>query len=284
MQRAFSTHFFRNHRLTVEQLEQVAERAELIEIFCTRQHFDYRDRTAVLDMRAWFRDAKLQLHSLHSPMSWDEMGGRGRPQSGVNLAEREKIRRRDSVDEVKRALDVAEELPFRYLIQHLGAVHQEWDMHAVDATFASLSELNLFAKHRGVEILLENIPNQLSSAKALTTILEVTHLKNNFCFDTGHAQIKANTVGGHIEEEFEIMSERIRSTHVHDNNGTDDVHLFPFVAEGGTIDWPRLMDLLRSKPGQYPLLLELREADGVHIGQVSEVFDRLEEATVPVRD
>jgi len=284
MNRAFSTHFFRNHRLTIEQLEQVGAHVGLVEIFCTRQHFDWRDRGAVLTLRNWFRDSKLQLQSLHSPMSSDELGGRGRPQAVVNLAEPEKIRRRDSVDEVKRALDVSEEIPFRYLIQHVGVPHQEWDMRFVDAVFSSLSELNVFAKHRGVEILLENIPNQLSSAAALLKILEVTRLQNNFCFDTGHAHIKAKTVGGYLEEEFDLMKDRIRSTHVHDNNGTDDVHLFPFVAEGGSIDWNVMMDLLRSRPDQYPLLLELREAEGVRIDQVNEVFGRLEQARQPERD
>jgi sugar phosphate isomerase/epimerase len=288
--RAFSTHFFRNHRLTIDHLEQVAERAALVEIFCTRQHFDWRDRSAVLGLKTWFRDSKLELRSLHSPMSWDEQGGRGRPQASVNLAEPERIRRRDSVDEVKRALDVSEEIPFRYLTQHLGVVDQEWDMRFVDAIFSSLSELNVFAKHRGVEILLENIPNGLSSAQGLLNILSETRLQNNFVFDTGHAHIKAHAAGGHLADEFALMAPRIRHTHVHDNNGVDDVHLFPFVhpvkdeKDAGSIDWNKTMDLVRSHGDQYPLMLELREAEGAHIGMVNEVFDRLEQAREPERE
>jgi len=50
---------------------------------------------------------------------------------------------------------------------------------------------------------------------------------------------------GGVEHEFKLMKSRIRSTHVHDNNGKDDIHLFPQVAEGGNIDWKRTMDLLR---------------------------------------
>jgi sugar phosphate isomerase/epimerase len=74
------------------------------------------------------------------------------------------------------------------------------------------------------------------------------------------------------------MKERIRSTHVHDNDGQADKHLFPLVAEGGTVDWKRTMGLLRSRPGQYPLLLELKEVDGMEhsLDRVNEVFDRLE--------
>jgi sugar phosphate isomerase/epimerase len=73
------------------------------------------------------------------------------------------------------------------------------------------------------------------------------------------------------------MRDRIRSLHVHDNNGKDDQHLFP-MAEGGTIDWTRTMELLRSRPGQYPLLLELREVTDLQnpLDEINRVFDRLE--------
>jgi sugar phosphate isomerase/epimerase len=73
------------------------------------------------------------------------------------------------------------------------------------------------------------------------------------------------------------MKRRIRSLHVHDNDGKEDQHLFP-MSEGGTIDWAATMELLRSCPGQYPLLLELREvAEMQHpLDEVVRVFDQLE--------
>ena len=39
------------------------------------------------------------------------------------------------------------------------------------------------------------------------------------------------------------------------------------------------MKLLRSRPNQYPLLLELREVDGMEfpLAKVNEVFDKLED-------
>ena len=55
------------------------------------------------------------------------------------------------------------------------------------------------------------------------------------------------------------MKQRIRSTHIHDNNGTDDKHLFPTVHEQGTIDWKAVMPLLASRPSSIPMLLELKE-------------------------
>jgi sugar phosphate isomerase/epimerase len=94
----------------------------------------------------------------------------------------------------------------------------------------------------------------------------------NYVFDAGHAHI----MGG-VEAQFEIMAPRIRSLHVHDNDEKKDLHLFP-QAVGGTIDWKRTMQLLRSRPGQYPLLLELKEVPEMEhpIDEVAKVFDNLE--------
>ena len=54
------------------------------------------------------------------------------------------------VDEIKRAIEVAEDIPFRYLIQHLGVGGEEFDERKLDAAFSALEELMLFARQRGV--------------------------------------------------------------------------------------------------------------------------------------
>jgi sugar phosphate isomerase/epimerase len=102
----------------------------------------------------------------------------------------------------------------------------------------------------------------------------LTHLNMNFVLDTGHANMHEG-----VEAAFNLMQERMRSTHVHDNNGKDDVHLFPFLNEGGTTDWKKTMELLRSRGEQYPLLLELKEKPEIAnpLDAVLEVFDKLEE-------
>ena len=66
-----------------------------------------------------------------------------------------------------------------------------------------------------------------------------------------------------VETAFQLMKDRIRSTHVHDNDGKSDLHLFPLENEGGTIDWKSTMHLLRGGEDQFPLLLELKEKPGV---------------------
>ncbi len=243
-----------------------------LEIFCAPQHLDYRDKSQIGELGHWFRDSPMKLHSLHSPAYTDEVWGRSGPHTHINITERSKAERIHWVDEIKRALEIAEIVPFRYLVQHLGVTGQEFSEYAIEAAFSSLEELTVFAGQRGVEILLENTPNELATAERLDLFNATTHLKLNYVFDTGHAHL-----GAGIEHEFEIMKPRIRSLHVHDNDGKEDLHLFP-MSEGGTVEWLPAMELLRSCPGQYPLLLELREVPEMEhpLDEIARVFDKLE--------
>ena len=256
MQHVLSTHLFVRHRLTTVWLERVWDAGfPYVEIFCARQHVDYRDRAQVLELSHWFRDAELKLHSLHAPMYNDDCWGRTGPQSVLDITEPVKAKRIAMVDEIKRALEIADVIPFRYLVQHLGVTGQELDESRWDAAFSSLEELKVFAGQRGVDLLLENTPNEMASGERLNYFLALTHLNLNYCFDVGHAHMSNG-----VDAEFEVMKNRIRSTHIHDNNGEEDQHLFPPV---GTIDWPKAMRLLTSRPDQFPLVLELREPAGM---------------------
>ena len=270
MQELLSTHLFVRHRLTTIWLERVWDAGfPAVEIFCARQHIDYRDKAQVGELGHWFRDSELKLHSLHAPMYTDDVWGRSGPQAVINITDITKAKRIVMVDEIKRAIEIAEVVPFRYLIQHIGVQGEEYQERKLDSAFSSLEELKVFAGQRGVEILLENTPNALSSGERLNHFLDQTHLKLNYCFDIGHAHMKGDIAG-----EFEAMKNRIRSTHLHDNNGKEDSHLYPAQ---GTINWEEAMRLLGSRPDQYPLMLELKEVPNMErpIKEAKQSLDRI---------
>jgi sugar phosphate isomerase/epimerase len=181
----------------------------------------------------------------------DDVWGRSGPHATIDITEPVKRDRIRTVDEIKRALEIAEVVPFRYLIQHVGTLETEFEDRVVEAAFSSLDEIRAFAGQRGVEVLLENIPNGFSRAARLNDFLAQTHLNLNYCFDAGHAHM-----AGDVEGEFELMKDRIRSTHLHDNNGQNDEHLLPGK---GSIEWKRIMPLFAARQEQFPLLLELKE-------------------------
>lgn len=256
MNLVLSTHLFVRHRLTTAWLERVWDAGfPAVEIFCARQHIDYRNKAQINELGYWFGDSELKMHSLHAPMYTDDVWGRSGPQAVIDITEPSKGKRIAMVDEIKRAIEIADVVPFRYLIQHMGVSGQEYDARRIDSAFSSLDEIRVFAGQRGVEVLLENTPNGLASAERLNGFLAETHLDLHYCFDIGHAHLR-----GAIEQEFDLMKNRIRSTHVHDNDGREDQHLFPGE---GSIDWTKAMRLLKSRSDQYPLLLELREPPGM---------------------
>jgi sugar phosphate isomerase/epimerase len=273
MLHAISSHLWRQHRMTTTWLEKTQDAGfAAVEIFCATQHFDWNSPDQIADLKAWFKSNPLQLHSLHSPMFSDRIGLGA--EAAINICELEKRKRVAHVDEVKRALEVAEQLPFRYLIQHVGTPTETWDDHKIDSLFSSLEELRIFSKARGVELLLENIPNEMSTPTRLNQILRITHLDFGYCFDVGHA----NLMEGGVEGAFDLMKDRIKSTHVHDNNGSQDAHLFPFLRREGTVDWTKTIRLLRSRGQQYPLLLELKEDPqfDAPLSAARDVIDRFE--------
>ena len=224
--------------------------AEAIEIFAFRGHFDYANRRQhVVEIANWFKTSGVTLHSVHSPMySSYEWSRRG--MEPLNIADPERKGRIEAMDEIKRAIEIAEHVPFRFLVQHVGVSNQSFDEKKFDAAMSSIEHLRAFAKPLGVRLLLENIPNEMSTPDRLLELLHVAHFDDvGICFDLGHANIMSNVAAA-----FETMRAQIWSTHVHDNQGQDDSHLWPGE---GTIDWNNAMELLRSAPNTPPLLLEV---------------------------
>jgi sugar phosphate isomerase/epimerase len=271
MQRILSTYRYSNQALTPELLASISQ-AEIpgIEVFCGSSHFNYADPQSIRGLAESLNKNGLSLHSLHAPTERDSSSGRG---SGIpiSIADPERIRRLDAVDETKRALDVAEKIPFRYFAQHLGTGRQDADPRKLDAAFSSLEHLSVFAKQRGVTIALQNTPNELGSPAILAKFLRETHLHNLvFCFDVGHAHIE-----GGVDEGFQLMRDHVACAHVHDNHGEKDEHLLPW---DGTIDWSAAFANLAGAREPLPLVLELKElSTGVpSLDDVRRVFDRIE--------
>jgi sugar phosphate isomerase/epimerase len=271
MQRILSTQLYRDHPLTPALLAEVARAGiSSVEIFCGTFHFNYAALQSVRELSRTLGQHGLTVQALHAPTERDTAPGRG---SGVpiSIVDPERIRRQDAVDEIKRALDVAETIPFRFFIQDLATGHQAADPRKLDAAFNSLEILAVFAKHRGVTIALQNTPNELGAPATLVQFVKDTHLHNlGFCFDIGHAHLEGGAEAG-----FHLMRGRAVCAHLHDNHGEKDQHLLPWE---GTIDWDAALGEFANAPETLPLVLELKEtAPGApSLDQICSVFDRLE--------
>jgi sugar phosphate isomerase/epimerase len=175
------------------------------------------------------------------------------------------------MDEIKRALELAEQIPFRFLVQHIGVAGESFDDRKFDAAMTSIEHLRAFAKPLGVNILIENIPNELSTPEKLVEFIRSAHFEDvGICFDCGHAHLMSD-----VPQAFETLKNHIRSTHVHDNARDRDSHLWP---GDGSIDWKQTMELLRTSPHQPPLLLEIEGEEKINpVEKTERAFKKLEE-------
>jgi sugar phosphate isomerase/epimerase len=271
MQRVVSTYRYVNQPLSAALLAEIAQAGAVsVEVFCASGHFDYRSPEAIRDLVDMLGEHHLELHSLHAPT---ERGSSAQRDSGVSISisETERIRRIDAVDEIKRALEVAERLPFRYFVQHLAHGRHGSDPRKLDAAFSSLENLAVFAKARAVTIAIENTPGELTSPMSIQHFITDTHLHDlRLCFDIGHAHIEDA-----VETSFETMRSRVVTTHIHDNHGDKDEHLMPY---DGTIDWDKALGAIASAEEPLPIVLELKEQSTSNpaLNEMRAAFDKLE--------
>ena len=273
MLKAVSTYLYVKERLHPGILDGLTRNGvQAIEIFAARQHLDYANRKAhVKEIAEWFHGSGVPLNSVHSPLYADYEWGRTGA-NPINLASIDRAGLVDAMDEVKRALEIAEQIPFRFLVQHLGLPNESFSEKKFESAMTSIEHLRAFAKPLGVRILLENIPNELSTPEKLVEMIQTAHFDDvGICFDFGHAHLMNS-----VRESFEIVRNRICSTHVHDNNKDRDSHLWPGK---GTIDWKEAMELLRSAPQTPALMLELESDEKVNpLEKIGETFEKLETA------
>ena len=283
MDRLLSTYIFISRKLTRELLGQIAEAGfQGLEIFCSRSHFDYTSKSEVQEMGRALADNRLKLASLHAPTSRDLSATRegGQP---LSICEVERVRRIEAMDELKRAIDVAEEVPFSRMIFHMGGPRETSDPRKRDAAFSSLEHLILHARHVGVTICVENTTSEMGAPSYLRSFVDETRLAGlRFNFDIGHAHLADGAEENRIAESFEPLRELVTGVHVHDNHGEKDEHLPPYE---GTIDWAAAVKLLKTAPEvNLPLTLELKEKIGPEapstreqLGAGRKSMDRLEE-------
>jgi sugar phosphate isomerase/epimerase len=283
MLRILSTYLFVSKRLTPELLTQIADAGfQGVEIFASRSHFDYSTRADVRSMAMALADRRLQLASLHAPTSRDLSVNRegGTP---LSITEVERVRRVEAMDELKRVLDVAGDLPFSRLILHMGGSREAANPRKRDAAFSSLEHLTLHAKHLGVTVCIENTTSEMGEPGYLRAFVDETGLSRlHFNFDIGHAHLAEGPVADRVAKSFEPLRNLVASAHIHDNHGEKDEHLAPY---DGTIDWRAALKQFDATPTKdLPLTLELKEKTGpdapsLHeqISAAAQSLDRLEE-------
>lgn len=257
MQFGVSTHLYHDARLDRDHLVEIAAHGfTSVEIFATRTHVDYHDAHVLAELSEHLHDSGLRAHSVHAPITESLRDGVWGP--AYSLATTDDPARRRAVGETIVALRAAERLHAGFLVLHLGVpLAQQPDArdNRRDAVLRSLEALREAARGSGVHLALEVIPNALSSARALVTVieeeLEATDL--GICLDSGHAYLM-----GDLVDAIEDVAGHLVTTHLHDNRRESDDHLVPF--DGG-IDWAETAMTLQKVGYEGVWLFELAATD-----------------------
>lgn len=312
-----STHVFFDQRLHPGLLDALAGAgARTIEVFAARHHFDYTDAQQVREVASWFRANDVRA-TLHQPIyltdgsrafSHTDPGQYSRHIApNLNLISERKNARIAAMDEMKRALESAEHIPFTASVLHLGLKDSAWDEAAIDYSLTAVEHLKAFAGPLGIRLLLENLQNEVTTPEHLLHILRVGHFDSvGVCLDLGHLYLAADharavpgsaaaaadrEVDGErssahniFAETAALLGQRIGALHVHDNHGpfgdiqnaTDmhDEHLWPGE---GAIEWATVTAAFASLPSETPAILEpgpIRDLPADQVRQKAEAAFR----------
>jgi sugar phosphate isomerase/epimerase len=282
MQPGISSHVFFQHRLHPGLLDALASSgARTIEVFAARHHFDYTDASAVRELAAWFRSNDVR-GVLHQPVYITDRADTQWSRHvapNLNLIAPEKFRRIAAMDEVKRAFESAEMIPFAAAVLDLGLRDTLWDEAAIEHSLTAIEHLKAFAGPLGLQLLLENTQNEVTTPAHLLHILQAGHFdKVGVSLDLGrlhlaHDGSKPAKDSG-IGEAVQLLAGRISQLHVHDNHGAfaphdeladsagsfqnamemKDEHLWPGE---GTMDWDAIAAALAPLAAGTPGILEI---------------------------
>ena len=252
MRFGISTHLFHDRRLERDHLAQIASYGfDAIEVFATRTHFDYHDDAAVGVLAGWLSETGLTLNSIHAPIAAGLSDGRWGESFSTAVADN--ARRQAAVREAGAALQVARRIPFDVLVVHLGTPTAKAPPgdNSRAAAFRSAEDICRLAGPLGVRVALEVIPNDLSSAASLVTMLEddLEAPHAGICMDFGHAHLM-----GEVADAVETAAEHLIATHVHDNRRRDDEHLAPYL---GSINWDMALMTMQKIGYDGTYLMEL---------------------------
>jgi sugar phosphate isomerase/epimerase len=252
-----STQIHRGKALTVDVLESIRKAGyERIEIFANRPHLDFHNRSLLRSIGRWFDENALPAPSLHLPFI-EHVGPSQKV--WISVLESERRLREAAMDEIKRALELNDHVQLAYVVMHLGNPNDAFNFVAFEYAYSAISQIRTFA---GVDVMIENIPNEISTIERIQEFQKVAGLEGiGICYDTGHGHLQ-QIAGGF---------EHARTTHVHDNHGEKDEHLWPFE---GTLDWPRLIEKLVIGKYEGPFIFECR---GGELSKGHEAKERLEE-------
>ena len=209
---------------------------------------DWRTLPDPHNLRIRVADAGLIVHSAHG--CW---GGQSIRAGRVDLGSPEARTQSESVDDLKRCADWLRVVGGTCLVIHPGGLSAPEQAEARRAALAQgLISLAEHGRGTGIVLCVENMPSGVFPGSRMGDLFdllaELDRPELALALDTGHANITADAAS-----ETLAAGHRLRTTHVHDNNGRQDTHLPPGL---GSVDWNAWRKALDQIGYSGPIMLE----------------------------
>jgi sugar phosphate isomerase/epimerase len=170
----------------------------------------------VEEIKKWLDEFGLKLLDLH--------GSSGKEKDWASTQEYQRL---SGVELAQNRIEMASYLSSDVVIMHVPG-------HPTNIPIRkTLDELEPYARERNVRIAIEN-----GNFEAIGKLLsEYSPEYLGLCYDCGHGNIGEAKGLDHLE----TLKDRLISVHLHDNDGTGDMHQIMFM---GTVDWERLAKIM----------------------------------------
>jgi|GEM_PF-1760055 len=224
-----------------------------IEIFSQKPHCDLLSDKHLSLLGHIEKGLEISINSLHLPIyfNWTKDTN---DRKKLSLCISDNNIRSNSLKEYARQIEAASTLSIPIAVLHTGIEeNSENEFHLLVESLAYLGEI---AKKSNILIALENHTTQYVSIELLIELIRKLDSDNfGICLDIGHSNIFSNYISDLNEARRYLLS-----MHLHDNNGEEDEHLFPYE---GNIDFDYIIGFLRTSRFQSVVTLEL---NGENIG------------------
>lgn len=236
----------------IEHIENSKELDDLIQILCRGKikfmaldqnlFFSKMSDREIEGAAEKFKSAGITIESLHAPYGKEN-----------DLSACEEGKRQASVLKHLTVMKRLKIFGAEKMVIHASDIinNEEENQPHLDNSLKSIEELLLSAEKLGIKLCLENMPpsylcHRVEELKQIIEKFSSPYL--GVCFDTGHANINHE-----LKEQLEPIKNSIFTLHVHDNDGTRDLHLQPPY---GTIDWEEFIQLFENLPYHLPFIVE----------------------------
>ena len=258
---------------------QIIEKLQKGEIQAIEPHASFllnKKEKKLLELKCELEKRNISISSVHAPFGEDK-----------DLSSTSLITRRKAINQHLLTMKKMDTIKISVLTIHPGSrlKNKEESLSREKLFKKSLEILLKQAEKLKIKLAVENML-PMRTGENITTIKEIVDEFSSpylgICFDTGHANVgkgacpvrnrppkgdrtempparfrkaggKAIPISNGVIETFNIVKEKIFDFHIHDNDGTKDMHLQPPY---GNINWAEFFAAIENINYQRPLMVE----------------------------